>query len=56
MYLDNIYLDGTLYNLVYAGNGSYQVLQGSKPTDIRFTASTQAEARSKFVAIMNSYR
>ena len=55
-YIDSINIEGKYYNLKYAGGGTYQVLEGSRPTDIRFSASTQAEAISKFQAIMNSYR
>ena len=55
-YIDSIYLEGKYFNLKYAGGGTYQVLEGSRPTDIKFTASTQAEATSKFHAIMNAYR
>ena len=56
MYIDQTSQEGVLFNLVYIGNNMYQVLEGNKPTDIRFTASTQAEASSKFQAIMNTYR
>ena len=54
--IDSIIIDGIIYNLVYAGKGEYQVLQGSTPTDIRITANTPAEASSKFQARMNALR
>ena len=55
-FIDIALIDGKYFNLVYDGSGTYSVLEGNKPTDIKIKASTQAEATSKFHAIMNAYR
>lgn len=56
MYIDQITVEGIRFNLFYNGDESYHILEGNKPTDLNFKASTQAEALDKFQLIMEAYK